>query len=87
MTLFVIYYIYYCYEIVLILWLYYGFACCVDDKERYATITNDKPHRRRLAGGQKIFRLYEVIPHNILEVVDEAHSFFHMKSESKENLW
>ena len=36
---------------------------------------------------KKIFRLYEVNPHNILEVVDEAHSFFHMKSESKENLW
>ena len=71
----------------MILWLYYGFACCVDDSGRYATRANDKSHRRRLAGGERIFRLYEVNPHNIFEVVDEAHGFFRMTSESIEGLW
>ena len=63
------------------------FACCVDDSRRYETRANDKPHRRRLAGGEIIFRLYEVNPYNILEVVDEAHGFFRMTNESIENLW
>jgi hypothetical protein len=36
---------------------------------------------------KKIFRLYEVNPHNILEMMDEAHGFFHMTSKSIEGLW
>ena len=71
----------------MILWLYYKFASCVDDSWRYAIRANDKPHKRRLAGGKKIFCLYEVNPHNILEVVDEAHGLFRMTSESIEGLW
>ena len=87
MNLFLIYCIYHCEKVVLILWLHYGFVCCVDDSKRFATRANDKPHRRRLAGGEKKIRLYEVNAHNILEVVEEAHGFCHMASKNIEGLW
>ena len=50
-------------------------------------MANEKPHRRRLVGGERIFCLYEKNPHNILEVVDEAHDFFRMTSDSIGRLW
>ena len=61
------------------------FVCCVDDLGKFGTRFNDKSHKRRLARGERIFRLYQDFPHNILEVVDEAHGFFRMTSV--EGLW
>ena len=74
-------------KVVLIFWLYYRFASCVDDSRRFTTRVNDKSHRMRLTGGERIFRLYEINFHNILEVVDETHHFFRMTSKNIEGLW
>jgi hypothetical protein len=60
---------------------------CLGDSERYIRRGNDKTHRRRLKGGERIFKAYQFSPMDVLEVIDKDHLLFHVKSETSPTLW
>lgn len=59
----------------------------IGDSERFSRRGNDKGHRRRLKGGERIFKSYQATPSNILQVVDEANLLFSVHSETIEGTW
>lgn len=52
------------------------------DSGRYSRRGNDKEHRRRLKGGERIFKAYQADPDAVLEVVNIDHMLFHVTSET-----
>ena len=57
------------------------------DSEGYLRRGNNKTHRRRLKGGERIFKAYQQSPMDVLEVIDKEHLLFHVKSETSPTLW
>lgn len=59
----------------------------ISDSERFSRRGNDNGHRRRLKGGERIFKSYQSAPSNVLQVMDEAHLLFRVQSESNDGTW
>ncbi|XP_024400655.1 uncharacterized protein [Physcomitrium patens] len=53
---------------------------------RFSRRGNDKEHRRRLKGGERILKAYKEDPDAILEVVNTEHMLFYMTSESSPSI-
>lgn len=54
----------------------------VGDSGRYIRRGNDKIHRHRLKGGERIFKDYQSSSKDVLQVVDKENRLFHVKSET-----
>jgi hypothetical protein len=52
------------------------------DLGKYSRRTNDRHHQRRLKGGERIFKAYELDLENTLEVISEEQLLFRVRSES-----
>jgi len=60
---------------------------CIGDSQRYSKRANDKGHRRRLKGGERILKSYQLNASNVLQVIDEEHLVFRIQSETTLGTW
>ena len=54
----------------------------LDDSGRYSRRVNDRHHQRRLKGGERILKAFELNPENTLEVISEEQLLYRVRSES-----
>ena len=66
---------------------YNCYFLCVGDSQRYSKRANDSGHRRRLKGGERIYKSYQRDASNVLQVIDEEHSLFCVQSETIPGTW
>ena len=52
------------------------------DSGRYSRRANDQHHQRRLKGGERILKAFELNPENTLEVISEEQLLYRVRSES-----
>ena len=58
------------------------FCFVLGDSGRYSRRANDRHNQRRLKGGERILKAYELDPENTLEVISEEQLLFRVRSES-----